>query len=244
MTTIIDHNEHLQSLNVGLLQNITIEKDKGTPKREDEVHVTAATISLGLGSSVLIQDHGILTLTGLIVANVLGTIDIGNNGMLALNAAIGANLLSNINFVATDATARLIINTAAVNITGNVNGFGAHDVIQLNSLAASSAVWSPGLLGYGTLELYNAAGTQIGGLGMVGNYTSADFAIKEIKGPHGVEATRISFIPPDISSAAGGASAVHDPAALSPITAAGTATIGDHFAPLPAHLAALSAHYG
>ncbi len=196
MPTIIDKNEHVKNLTINALDTLTIEHDKGSPKNEKDIRVSANGISVGLGATVLIQHHASLTLTGLIAANVLGNIDIGNNGSLALKSSIGAGLLSNINFVATAGVARLVIDTSKVQITGNINGFGAHDNIQLLNLSAASAVWTQGLLNEGSLALYNSAGTEVGSLGLTGQYTTADFALKDFTGPGGHDSTRISFVPP------------------------------------------------
>ncbi len=216
MGTIIDNDEHVKSLNLGVLQTLTIERDKGTLKGDHEVQVSAAGISLGLGSAILIQHHAELTLTGVISANVLGTIEIGDNGALALKSTIGVGLLSNIEFVASRGTARLVIDTTKVQLTGNIVGFGAHDVIQMTSMTATSEVWTQGLLGSGTLALYNAAGAEVGSLGLAGIYTSADFALKDFVGPDGNASTRIDFVSPAAQPPyAGSMGNVHAPDAMS-----------------------------
>ena len=196
MPTVIDQDEHVKNLTINALDTLTIEHDKGSPKGDKDIRVSANGISVGLGATVLIQHHASLTLTGLVAANVLGNIDIGNNGSLALKSSIGAGLLSNINFVATAGTARLVIDTSKVQITGNINGFGAHDNIQLLNMSAASAVWTQGLLNEGSLALYNAAGTEVGSLGLTGQYTTADFALKDFTGPDGHASTRIGFVAP------------------------------------------------
>ena len=215
MGTIIDNDEHVKNLNVGLLQTLTIERDKGTLKGDHEVNVSAAGISLGLGASILIQHHAELTLNGVISANVLGTIEIGDNGSLALKSAIGVGLLSNIEFVASRGVARLVIDTTKVQITGNIVGFGAHDNIQMTSMSATSEIWTQGLLGSGTLAMYNAAGTEVGSLGLAGIYTTADFALTDFVGPDGNASTKISFVsPPEQAHYAGSMRDVHGPDAM------------------------------
>jgi hypothetical protein len=217
MGTIIDNDEHVKSLNLGLLQTLTIEHDKGTLKGDPVVNVSAAGISLGIGSSILIQHHAELTLNGVISANVLGTIEIGDNGALALKSTIGVGLLSNIEFVATHGVARLVIDTTKVQLTGNIVGFGAHDNIQMTSMAATSEVWTQGLLGSGTLAMFNAAGTEVGALGLAGIYTSANFTLKDFVGPNGNESTKISFVTPaEQTPSAGTMRDVHGTEAMLP----------------------------
>jgi hypothetical protein len=239
MATIIDRNEHVSLLSVGALDTMTIEKDSGTPHKEAEVRVSASGISLGVGSSILIQNDAVLTLRALVAADVLGNIDIGNGGGLTLNSTIGAGVLSNINFVGHQETARLVINAANLNITGNINGFGVHDSIILGNIAATRESFVPGLLGYGTLVLYNAAGTQVGSLGLVGNYTSAEFDLLAYKTPNGGEATRITYVAPNTAvTPEGHGFAVPD--AQEHGAMAGAASLHTPDAMVPAHMAIAS----
>jgi hypothetical protein len=201
MSTIIDKSEKLQILTVDPLQALTIEHDGSTPKGEHQVRVSTKGIALGLGSSILIQHHAELILDGVVSADVLGTIDIGNNGRLFLNSSIGAGVLSTIQFTNTHGPAYLLINTAGVELTGNITGFGLHDTILLGNLGAVSASWTQGVLDSGTLALFNAAGTEVDAVGLNGEYTTANFAIKEAQGPHGTDTTRITFLPQDATTA-------------------------------------------
>jgi hypothetical protein len=242
MADIIDRNEHVKGLVVAPLETLTIEKNKGTPKREHKVHVSANGISLGLGSSVLIQDHALLSLTGVVAGNVLGTIDIGSNGALALNSDVGLGLLSNIAFTATQGTALLAINASKVNLSGNITGFGAHDAIRVNGVGATSAVWTQGLLGAGTLTLYNSAGTEVSSIGLNGTYSSADFNLKDFAGKNGIEDTKITFVSPDENGFSSPEVASPPPHTMGN-TSGSPRDLQSHETPMVAHLIAGS-HYG
>jgi hypothetical protein len=200
MTTIIDQSEKVQLLALAPLETLIIERDSGTPQGEHEVRVSTKGIALGLGSTLLIQHHAELILDGVVSADVLGTIDIGNNGKLFLNSSIGIGLLSTIQFTNTHGNGYLLINTSKVDLSGNITGFGVHDTILLGQLGAVSETWTQGLLDSGTLALFNSAGTEVDSIGLNGEYTTANFAIKEAQNKHGSDVTRITFVAQDATA--------------------------------------------
>jgi hypothetical protein len=195
MSNIIDHSEKIKVLAVGIGDTVTIEKDAHTPVNETRVHVTAAGISLGLGSTVLVQHHAILTLNGLGSLSLLGNIDIGDHGKVVLRGAISAGVLSSIDFVGHTGPAVLQIDTSNLNLPGAINGFGADDRINLMNLTATSFDYTANLLGGGGTITFFDGTSEVGQLGLTGNYSDANFAIEEYQYPSGASGTRLNFVP-------------------------------------------------
>jgi len=195
MATIIDKSEHI-ALNVDALDSVTIQHDKNTPDGTHQVRVSVKDLSLGLGATILVRHDAELILNGVVAANVLGTIDIGNGGKVFLNSTVGVGVLNDIHFNNTRGKAVLLINTSKVDLTGAITGFGPHDTILLGQVGAVSGVWTQGLLGTGTLALYDAGGTEVSSIGLVGTYKTADFSVNDVLSSRGTYTTNVSFVPP------------------------------------------------
>jgi hypothetical protein len=195
MPNVINHSEKIKVLSVGAGETVTIEKNAHSPHDEQYVHVTAAGISLGLGSSVLVQHHAILTLTGLGDLSLLGTIEIGDNGKVALRGAISAGVLSSIDFVGHAAPATLAINTSNFNLLGSISGFGVDDRINLAHLTATSADYTANLVGGGGTVTFFDGTSEVGQIGLTGTYSNANFAIQEYQYKNGGSGTVLTYVP-------------------------------------------------
>jgi len=194
MPTIIDHSEHVAILTVTPGEDLIIEKDDGSPKHAEHTRVTATDISLGLGSTVTLQNQGILHLTGPVAANLLGTIDIGDGGKLSLSGPITGDTLSHVDFTGHDSTSILAIATSDHDLPGSIVGFGVNDQINLDNLVANSVDFMPNLTGTGgELVLYDG-NQEVGKIGLTGDYTNANFALSAINSQNGVAGTTINYL--------------------------------------------------
>jgi hypothetical protein len=194
MSDIIDRSERVGMLNVGIGDSVTIERDSGTPSHEKRVHVTATGISLGLGSTVLVQHDATLALNGLADVSILGKIDIGNGGKVLLNGALNVGVLSNIDFTGHGERAVLAIETTKLTAVGNIAGFGVNDVIRLDHLGFTAVEFTQGLLGSGVLTLYNGS-TEVGQIGLEGTYKTSDFSVQEFTAKNGTTGTVLGYVP-------------------------------------------------
>jgi hypothetical protein len=194
MSDIIDRSERLGMLNVGIGDSVTIERDGGTPAHEKRVHVTAAGISLGLGSTVLVQHDATLALNGLADVGLLGKIEIGNGGKVLLNGTLNVGVLSNIDFTGHSEHTVLVIETTKLTAAGNIAGFGLNDVIRLDHLGVTSVDFTQGLLGSGVLTLYDGS-TEVGQLGLEGTYKTSDFSVHEFTAKNGTTGTVLGYVP-------------------------------------------------
>ena len=210
--TVIDKSENVGVLSVGVGNSVTIEKDTNTPPGESQVFVGTDGIALGLGSTVLVQNYGVLNLQGVLNANLLGQIDIGDHGTLRLRGEVNANLLSSIHFVGHDATTALAIDPTKLTLGGSLNGFGLHDVVRMDHLVATSIDFTPYLLGGGGTVNFFDGSTEVAQLGFTGNYTAANFAIASYSFPSGDSGTALHFVPTgDAVSSGGSAAALRAP---------------------------------
>lgn len=132
-----------------------------------------------------------------------GAFNLSNGSVLAVvgNAVLGATI---VNFQ--DATDTLAIgqdSAGQYQYSGAINGFQAGDVIGLLSSGSSPAI--PSYAQYnsttGELAVFSAAGTQIGQLHLVGDYTTAGFSVGpplKTAAPGYSSQYDITYTPPDI----------------------------------------------
>ncbi len=133
--------------------------------------VTGATTFANHGR-INIGNGDTLSLDTPIVGSGAGAIDIGSNGIARFAAAVAADQTLTFD----DATGVLMLDDA-VDFNANIVGFDAGNTIDLTTIQADGAFWTPGQTGQpGFLLVKNGAAT-VATLRISGDYTGAAFTV-------------------------------------------------------------------
>lgn len=125
--------------------NIHVTRDAGTPAG-DPVSVDLQGVSLGVSSTLTVDNGATLKLDGALPVNALSSINIGANGTLEISGTASGMLASSINF--TGPNGKLILDPGvSLSALSHVGGMTTGDVIDVQTpLGATSATYQNGNL--------------------------------------------------------------------------------------------------
>lgn len=132
------------AVTLGAVSAITVQRDATTPVN-DPVDVTFDTLTVGLASSIAVQNAS-LTLDAFVGINALTTFYIGNGGRLDLSDTLNLAVGSPINFTGVGGIL-VLDNDPNIRLLSSINGFNNDDVFAFHDVpVATSASYSGGVL--------------------------------------------------------------------------------------------------
>jgi hypothetical protein len=195
---IIDHSETLAGLQISALSTTVIQQDAGSPAGQPVV-VQDDSLSLGVGSTVIVQHNATLVMDGPAQVGLLSQIEIGDSGTVVIGSPLSIDLLAGMQFIGSDATLAVMPSAEhsllSGSSSGQISGFAATDTIDLQGVTGVDHVaWTQNLLqsltGTGTLTLYNSTDHSIGKISLSGSYQTDNFHAAPVAG-----GTDITYVP-------------------------------------------------